>query len=141
MIRSADIYDFDSVYLLICELEETAFDKNEFKNIFSAQLKNPAMRMLVFEQNNEVTAVLNLRMEYHLHHCAKIAEIVEFSVNEAFRSGGIGKKMFNEACKTAKDNGCVQIELSSSRKRTRAHSFYEKQGMLKTHYKLTMSLI
>lgn len=140
MIRIAIEKDMESVYSLICNMEQKVLDKNEFKKIFIRQLKCNNRPLLIFEQNNEVLGTLNLRMEYQLHHCAKIAEIMELSVKEGFRSKGIGKALFDAACQLAKDYGCIQIEVSCNQLRTEAHHFYEREGMNKFHYKFSKNL-
>ncbi|MEI3234450.1 MAG: GNAT family N-acetyltransferase [Intestinibacter bartlettii] len=64
------------------------------------------------EHNDEVIGVLNLRFEQQLHHSECIAEIMEFSINPLYRNKGIGKEMFEEACKIAKNRNCIQIEVA-----------------------------
>ncbi|HHV65117.1 MAG TPA: GNAT family N-acetyltransferase [Peptococcaceae bacterium] len=62
------------------------------------------------------------------------------AVRDKYRSNGVGKELFNKASEIAKDNECLQIEACCNKLRTRAHSFYERQGMNKYHYKFSMNL-
>lgn len=140
MIRTALEKDMESVYSLICDMEQKALDKNGFEKIFIEHLKCGNKLVLISEQDNEVLGVLNLRTEYQLHHCAKIAEIMELSVREGYRSKGIGKELFDAACQRAKDSGCIQIEVCCNQLRTGAHRFYEREGMHKFHYKFSKGL-
>lgn len=140
MIRTAVMKDLESVYSLLCGMEQKFFDKNAFENIFNSQLKADTMLSLIFEQKNEVLGVLNLRMEYQLHHCAKIAEIMELSVKKGYRSKGIGRALLAVACQRAKDNDCIQIEVCCNKLRIEAHRFYEREGMHNFHYKFSMNL-
>nr|WP_319490010.1 GNAT family N-acetyltransferase [uncultured Caproiciproducens sp.] len=140
MIRAASKNDMESVYALICNMEQKVFDKDEFKKIFIEHIRHNNRPIFIFEQDNEVLGALNLRIEYQLHHCAKIAEIMELSVKEGLRSKGIGKKLFDAACQRAKDDGCLQIEVCCNQLRTNAHRFYEREGMHKFHYKFSMDL-
>ena len=80
MIRMALENDMESVYSLICNMEQKTLDKDQFKKIFAEHLKCGNRPLFIFEQDNEVLGILNLRIEYQLHHCAKIAEIIELSV-------------------------------------------------------------
>ena len=72
---------------------------------------------------------MNLRMEDQLHHAETIAEILEFSVADAYRSRGVGKDMFAIGCQIAKDWGCTQMEAASNQLRTDAHRLdvYKRQ--------------
>lgn len=140
MIRVATANDMESIYSLICNMEQKVLDRDEFEQIFIEQLSCDNKPLLVFEQGNEILGALSLRIEYQLHHCAKIAEIMEFSVKESQRSKGIGKALFDAACQKSKDAGCVQIEVCCNMLRTKAHHFYKREGMHNFHYKFSMDL-
>jgi PhnO protein len=140
MIRRARKEDMESIYSLLCDLEEKILDKNKFTKIFLTYLRSNHRRLLVFENSGEVIGVLNLRMEYQLHHCVKIAEIMEFCIKKEFRSKGIGRTLFRAACQQAKNDGCLQIEVCCNQLRTKAHHFYQREGMHKFHYKFSMNL-
>lgn len=140
MIRKAVLTDASCIYALICDMEQTILNKCEFDKIFTEKISNADNYFLVYEDNKEILGVLHMRIEYQLHHCAKIAEVMELSVKEGFRSKGIGNELFISACKTAKELNCLKIEVCCNRLREKAHKFYEKQGMQKYHYKFTMDL-
>lgn len=140
MIRMALEEDMESVYSLICGMEQKLLDKDEFKKIFIEHLKCDNRPLLIFEQANKVLGALSLRIEYQLHHCAKIAEIMELSVKDDCRSKGIGKALFDAACQQAENDECLQIEVCCNQLRTKAHHFYEREGMQKFHYKFTKNL-
>lgn len=138
MIRKAEEADCMNAYRLVCVLEDTEFDYDVFREIYLKQLKDDLYVSFVYEADGRIIAFLNMRMEHHLHHCAKIAELLEFVVDEEYRSRKTGREMFAYACAYAKEHGCVQIELVSNQRRLRAHHFYEMQGMNKSHYGFTM---
>lgn len=140
MIRLALENDIESVYSLICDMEQKLLDKDEFKNIYNEYLQCENRFILIFEQEKEILGVLNLRIEYQLHHCAKIAEVMELSVKQGSRSKGIGKALLYSACEAAKKQGCIQIEVCCNQLRTKAHRFYEREGMNKYHYKFSKNL-
>ena len=139
-IRMAEAGDEQGVYRLVCELEQQAFDYDEFCRRFWAQLADPRMHCLVLEVAGSVAGYLNLRIDHHLHHAGPTAEILEFIVGPVVRGGGIGTRMFACAREVAEAEGCEQLELSSKLTRVDAHRFYERQGMVKTHAGLTMRL-
>lgn len=140
-IRRSALNDLDGIYQMVCLLEECEFDRTEFERIYRNMLKEPERYvMLLAFQDDEPVAYLGMRMEELLHHNAKVCEILEFLVLPTTRSQGIGHRVFEYACQFAKDQGCVQIELSSNMRRLRAHAFYERQGMTKDHFNFTMPL-
>lgn len=139
-IRLACLEDERAAYALICDLEEEALDERAFRRIYEAGLRNSDTPSLVAEQDGETVGFLHLRMEEQLHHCAKIAEIMELVTRSDVRSQGVGALLFQAAVRLAREQGCAGIELASNRKRERAHAFYMRQGMKMTHVKLTMPL-
>ena len=82
-----------------------------------------------------------LRFEEQLHHSERIAEIMEFAVDEAYRKQGIGKEMLANACQLAGDFGCTQIEVACNQCRKATHRFYLREGMHNYHFKFSKSLI
>ena len=85
--------------------------------------------------------MLNLRFEEQLHHCEKIAEVMEFVVHQDYRNRNVGQKMFAEAKRIALEHGCSQIELATNQLRKDAHRFYYREGMHNFHYKLSQRLV
>lgn len=141
MLRKAIPGDEKAAYGLICDMEQTELERAAFHEIFREQLESPAYCPLVYETEESGTVgFLNLRMESQLHHCGRIAEVMELAVAEGHRSRGIGRELFREACRQAKARGCMQIEVCCNRLRLDAHRFYEREGMKKYHFKLTMNL-
>ena len=141
-IRTAVPADCGEVYRLICILEETSLPRPAFDAVWEAQRAQPERyRCLVCEEDGKLLSVLSMRMEQQLHHAARIAESMEFAVDPACRSRGIGKEMFARACADARAAGCVQIELATNQRRTGAHHFYAREGMRCSHYSFTLPLV
>lgn len=140
VIRSAKPADLWPVKHLIEVLEETVFDEREFTAAFDAQLLDPHWHCFVCEAGGKIAALVNMRIDYQIHHAAKVAEILELVVEEDCRGQSIGRELFAHACEFAREEGCVQIELCSSMRRTDAHRFYEREGMRKDHFNFTMPL-
>ena len=121
-------------------LEETAFPKEIFTWGYDAILANSSHLLLVAEEQGKVQGVLHLRMEFQLHHCDRIAEIMELIVSPAARSKGVGKALITAVKEQALLHHCVQIEVTSNQKRTNAHRFYQREGLTLTHVKLTLPI-
>lgn len=140
MYRKAILDDCEKVYRLICEMECKQLPFERFSAIYREQLSDRHYYCLICEQNNHVIGVLNLRFEEQLHHSEWIAEIMEFAVDSSYRKQGIGKEMFAEACRLAKDFHCTQIEVACNQLRTDTHRFYLREGMHNFHFKFSKLL-
>ena len=138
--RKSVLDDCEKIYFLACNLENRELPFDKFQKIYREQVSNENNYCIVAEHNDEILAFLNMRFEEQLHHCERIAEVMEFSVNPSYRSQGIGKQMFEEAVRIAKEYGCPQIELATNQLRTDAHRFYQREGMHNFHYKFSRRL-
>ena len=58
-------------------------------------------------------------------------EVVHVSQNE--RNHGYGSEMMRWALERCRERGCGMVQLTSNKKRTDAHRFYERLGFLKSH--------
>ena len=54
-------------------------------------------------------------------------------VTEPMRNHGIGGEMMRWALARCREKGCGMVQLTSNKKRTDAHRFYERLGFLKSH--------
>jgi len=136
-IRPATPRDLQPIHTLLCALGNSALPQAAFAEIYARNLAQPMIRYLVAEENSVVCGFVSLHMDWHLHHAALVGEIRELVVDEAWRNRGIGEELLRAACCEAKQAGCVQMELCSGFARTRAHSFYERNGWVKDHYSFT----
>ena len=62
------------------------------------------------------------------------------AVAEALRGQGIGAALVAEAEKRLAAKGCGLVEVTSNRKRLRAHAFYERLGYERTSYRFAKLL-
>ncbi|MBQ1439335.1 MAG: GNAT family N-acetyltransferase [Solobacterium sp.] len=140
VIRSAGMKDLNAVKHLIGVLEEKTMEDTAFTLVYEHQLDDPRFHAFVCENGGRIVAFVNIRIEYQLHHAGKVAQIMELVTEEDCRGSGIGRELFRHVCEYAKEEGCIQIELNSSMRRTDAHHFYETNGMRKDHFNFTMPL-
>lgn len=108
MIRIANWEDRNRIHALICDLEQEELPYERFCEIYRHQLESDLYCCLVFEQNQQVIALLNLRMEDQMHHTARIAEVLEFATDPACRSQGIGRQLFAFACDLAREKAACR---------------------------------
>ena len=138
--RKSAAADCERVYALICDMENRELPFERFREIYLSQLDSDRFYCLVREQEGRMIAALNLRFEDQLHHAGRIAEIMEFSVDPACRNRGVGKDMVEQACRIARERGCLQIEVACNQLRKDTHRFYAREGMRNSHYKFSKSL-
>jgi PhnO protein len=139
-IRKCEPSDSKEVYSLICELEDTEFNMQDFEIAFTSKLNNSSNYYIVCIEDNKIIGFLGLHIDYQLHHVAKVAMIEELVVSNKNRSQGVGKLLLEKAIQYARENNCEVIELTSSFPRERAHQFYIKNGFEKSGYKFKMEL-
>ena len=138
MIRKMTPSDINSVYRLICILEDTSFDYLQIQSIFPEILKTHDV--FVYEEKNQILGYADLRIESQLHHNGKVAEIVEFCVDPSVRNHQIGTDLFEYIKEFAQEKNCILLELDCNNKRLQAHKFYESRGMKHTHRKYSINL-
>lgn len=140
-IRKANESDFGSIYQFVNELEETIFGHENQKKAFEQNIKNKNYIYLVAELNNKPIGFVSCHSQNLLHHAGqKIAEIQEMYVIPEKRKIGVGKKLIDKLKSVAKQNGIVQLEVTSNKKRTETHRFYQSEKFVNTHEKFTFEL-
>lgn len=140
MCRVCEEDDAAALYQLVCELEGKQLDWDGFLKIYQLQRENPLYRCWVWEENGLVAGMLNLRLEWQLHHEKPVAEILEFAVSKSSQGRGIGRSLFAQALAWAEEGGCELIEVACNQKRTAAHGFYQALGMSKSHFRFLLAL-
>ena len=140
IFRPAAAEDCRVVYELICDMESKSLPWDAFERIFRAQLESDQYDCMIFESEQGVIGMINLRYEDQLHHAARIAEIMEFVVNSEYRGRGYGHDILACAVQQAESRGCIQIEVACNQLRTDTHRFYLREGMKNYHYKFSKSL-
>lgn len=139
-ITKAKPEDAEAVYHLICALEKTSPPQGEFVRVYQKNLLNPEILYLVCKFQGRVIAFGSLHMQLLLHHCGAVAEIQELVVQPNLRGEGVGAALFSALKAEARQRNCVLLEVCCNRGRERAHRFYEKCGMERSHYKFTLKM-
>ena len=134
-IRSVQLTDFDSIYRFVCGLEEQEFDKEALRPMFQACLENDNHIYLIAEMDGVAVGYISCHGQILLHHCGWVYEIQELYVLPAHRSNGVGAAMVAAVENELLSRECVLLEVVSNMRRTRAHTFYEAIGFIKTSYR------
>lgn len=140
MIRKAEIKDETAILQLLDELEETKFSEERFHELYLKDLQDERHHCFVYEENDQILGMIHLQQLHPWHHHKEVMEIMELIVDPHFRSKRVGAQLFDYAQKFALKENCEQIELATNQKRKRAHAFYEKHGMVQSHYSYTKKL-
>ena len=140
MIRCCIPKDVNTVYELICLLEDKLFPIQDFKQLFYDKLHDPASFLYVLEQKEAILGFMSLSIHTQLHHCDRVALIEELILFPSFRGHGHGRQFIQTAIEVAKQYNCDVIELTSNQKRKQAHQFYEHLGFQNSSFKFKQNL-
>ena len=139
-ITRAKINNFDEVYQLICELQDEPVNQDELFQVYEKNIMNPDIYYFLASDGLQTVGFASVHIQFLLHHAARIAELQEIIVCKSKQGMGIGQLLFIQAKETARDIGCLQLEVCCSQIRKESHKFYLKQGMKNSHFKFTLSL-
>jgi len=137
-IRPATESDENTIYTMICDLENTELSRTAFNHVFHTNLAQERICYLIAELDQKPVGMGSCHVQLLLHHVCMVAEIQEMYVMPEYRSNEIGKALVRQLIAFAKSKGALQIEVTSNNVRENAHRFYEKEGFKKSHVKLVM---
>lgn len=67
------------------------------------------------------------------HDGGLVCQIEAVRTADDLRGQGIGGTLIASVVAQARERGCVRVQLTSNRQRTRAHAFYERLGFTPSH--------
>lgn len=137
VLRDAKPGDAEAIAALITALGYEA-GAADIRSRLAALAK--AGQQAVVAEKGRVVGVLTTSMMTVLHRPKPVGRISMLVVAEDVRGGGIGAALVAEAEKRLAAKGCGLVEVTSNRKRLRAHAFYEKLGYERTSYRFAKSL-
>ena len=134
----------------LVELLKALFDQEaEFKPNSETQKK--ALRKIILDLNigiilvarddEKILGMINLLFTESTALGAKVAILEDMVVLANYRGEGIGSKLIDFAISEAKKEGCKRITLLTDIENTKAQSFYQKKGFVKskmTPYRLLL---
>jgi GNAT superfamily N-acetyltransferase len=132
-VRSVAADDYAAVCALLAELgrpEVTPENAAACRAVFDADLADEgADHLVAVAGDGTVVGFCSLHYRPRLNHTTLEAWVPDLIVSEARRSGGVGAALLGEAERRARARGCHQLVLESAYFRTRAHAFYQREGM------------
>ena len=95
---------------------------------------DPRQQLLVAEAKGRVVATGTLGIIPNLSYRGRPWAFVEgLVVDSSARAKGYGEALLRYAIEEARRAGCYKISLTSNKRRTEAHRFYQKMGFVATH--------
>jgi GNAT superfamily N-acetyltransferase len=91
-------------------------------------------------ERGTLIGVLTTTVTMVLHRPRPVGRITLLVVAEDARGEGIGAALVAQAEKRLAARGCGLVEVTSNRKRLRAHTFYERLGYERTSYRFAKAL-
>jgi len=139
-IRNAAISDWKKIMELLKQLDYS--NTNLFlKDKIMMLLDHPDERLLVYEDDKKVVAVISIHFIPQLAVVGDFARISYFSVDKEARSKGIGRELEEYCIALAKARKCDRIEVHCHSRRADAHRFYYRQGFVESPKYLIKKLI
>lgn len=88
--------------------------------------------ILVAKDDEKILGMINLLFTESTALGSKVAILEDMVVLSKSRSEGVGSKLMDYAISEAKKEGCKRITLLTDIKNTKAQSFYQKKGFVKS---------
>ncbi len=139
-IRNVQLSDCDKIVGLITQLDypnTSSFIEQKIRNL----LNDPNEILAVAEDQESVVAFISIHFIPQIALEGDFARISYFSVDENYRSKGVGKILEEYCEQVAKSRNCDRIEVHCHSRREKAHKFYYRQGYIESPKYLIKSLI
>jgi len=112
-----------------------------YLDAFEALDSDPHQLLVVADEDGEPVGTAQLTFIAGLsRRGATRAQIEAVRVRSDRRGSGLGQELIRWAIETARERGCVVVQLTSDNSRTGAHRFYERLGFRATHVGMKLSL-
>ena len=100
-------------------------------------LEEAGDRALVAERDGTIVGLITTHVTNVLHRPTPVGRISMLVVTERSRGTGVGRALMAAAERVLEEErGCGIIEVTSNRKRTDAHAFYERLGYVFTSIRM-----
>lgn len=108
---------------------------------FAAIDADPNNELVVVDLGGEVVGVLQLTFIPYLTYQGGWRALIEgVRIDSRFRSGGLGRRLFEWAIGRAVERGCHLVQLTSDKARPDAIRFYESLGFVASHEGMKLPL-
>jgi GNAT superfamily N-acetyltransferase len=112
-----------------------------YHEAFAAIDTDPNNELVVVELDGQVVGVLQLTFIPYLTYQGGWRALIEgVRIDSRFRSGGLGRRLFEWAIGRATERGCHLVQLTSDKARPDAIRFYESLGFVASHEGMKLPL-
>ncbi|MFB7529076.1 GNAT family N-acetyltransferase [Streptomyces sp. NPDC056178] len=146
LLRTATRADLPAVLALLAD-EERVVDPasvvvdETYERAFAAIESDPRNEMLVLVEEETVMGCLQATYIPGLgKHGEERALIEAVRIRADRRGGGLGRELMKQAVDRARLRGCGLMQLTSNKRRTDAHRFYESLGFARSHEGFKLAL-
>ncbi|MFE7355518.1 GNAT family N-acetyltransferase [Streptomyces sp. NPDC057543] len=146
LLRPATRTDLPAVLALLAD-EERVVDPasvvvdEAYERAFAAIESDPRNEMLVLVEGDTVVGCLQATYIPGLgKHGEERALIEAVRIRADRRGGGLGRELMKQAVDRARLRGCGLMQLTSNKRRTDAHRFYESLGFARSHEGFKLAL-
>lgn len=144
IFRTATSQDLPAVLALLAQDDAAGAESPEGPEVpevteaheraFAAIEADPRNEMLVLEEAGDLLGCLQLTYIPGLGQGGRERALVEAVRVRADRRGaGLGARLMELAADRARERGCGLMQLTSNKRRTAAHRFYERLGWARSH--------
>ena len=148
VFRSATVDDLPAIVALLIDdpLGKLREDLSSPPNLaylaaFEAIERDPNQLLVVADRAGEVVGCLQLSFLPGLSHLGMWRGQIEgVRVASSRRGSGIGKAMIQWAIEQCRGRGCGLVQLTTDKRRTDAHRFYEGLGFVASHVGMKLAL-
>ncbi len=148
-IREATEADLPRLVELLAQLSPDEPDREDLSEplpfAYHLMLRHiqetPGNRIFVLEVRKRIVGTVALSVFPNLSHTGTPYAIIENVIVDAkHRSKGYGEALIRHAVEEARKAGCYKVSLTSNKRRTEAHRFYERLGFQRTHEAFRINL-
>ena len=106
----------------------------DYRNALASITGDPNERMIVVEEDGEPVGCFQLSyLPGLMRRGMWRGQIEVVHVAKSHRNRGIGGEMMRWAIERCRERGCAMVQLTSNKKRSDAHRFYERLGFRRSH--------
>lgn len=112
-----------------------------YGDAFERMRRQPGNRIMLAVEDGSVIGCLQLTVIAGLSRQGMTrAQIEAVRIAKDRRGAGIGEALLRHAIEVAKREGCGLVQLTTDRRRTQAHCFYERLGFVASHVGMKLDL-
>ena len=89
-------------------------------------------RILLAESGGQIIGMINLLYTVSTALGGRVALLEDMVVDRNFRGLGVGESLLNAGLDQAQADGCLRVTLLTDQDNGRAHSFYERNGFVRS---------